>query len=364
MNRQPSIITFPQDAASHPISNVEWWYCYALLLGSHGNRYTVMASFFRVGELAVPKGHYMIHSLIRLNTNHIESHSELDRMLSYQMAGVYLPAYLIKNPRDRHTWNQYKHLLKGSLPSPHRFMKTAATVQTRPTRLTYGSNRMTFKDDLRSDFQLQLTSKTARIRLNYVPFKPISLIDEKGKVNGLRYYSVTRNRVFGELYADGRAEMLWGEGWFDHQWGRNYGLLQGEGWDWFGIQLIDGNDLLINRLRQADASDAPYSVAKLIRKDGSVTTSEWVKLQPTKHWDSSLTSAHYPVEWQISLPDFSMELQVTPLLKEQEIPIIGPLQAIWEGVCIVTGKARSSNGNYYPVKGHGFVDLVGYPQLS
>jgi predicted secreted hydrolase len=361
LNRQPDIISFPHDAAKHPISNVEWWYCFAMLSGSRGNRYAVMASFFRVGELAVPKGHYMIHSLVRLNTNQYESQSELDRMLSYQMAGVYLPAYLITKPRDRHTWNLYKQLLKGSLPSPHHFM-TSASVQSRPTRLAYGNNRMTFKDDLQSEFQLQLTFPSTRIRLNYVPLKPISLIDEEGKVNGLRYYSVTRNRVFGELYSAGNTETLRGEGWFDHQWGRNYGLLQGDGWDWFGIQLHDGNDLLINRLRRADADAVPYTVAKLIRKNGSVTTSERVTLQPTNNWGSLLTSAEYPLEWQISLPDFSMSLHITPLMNHQEMPIIGPLQAIWEGVCAVNGEVRSPVGTIIQVKGHGFVELVGYPQ--
>ena len=223
---------------------------------------------------------------------------------------------------------------------------------------------MTFHDDHHTNFQLQLVSDNTHIRLDYSPLKPVSLIDEAGKVNGLRYYSVTRNRVHGELYSDDGMELLRGEGWFDHQWGRSYGLLQGEGWDWFGLQLQDGNELLINQLRSPDKTAAPYSVAKLIRWDGSVTTSEQVSLQPIRYWNSRLTSASYPIEWNISLPEFSMELHVIPLLDNQEMPIIGPLQAIWEGVCAVEGEIRSMSGGYVQVKGHGFVELVGYPQLA
>jgi predicted secreted hydrolase len=338
---------------------VEWWYCYALLTGSLGNKYAVMASFFRVGELAAPKGHYLIHSLVHLNDRRFECHSEVDRMLSYQMAGVYLPAYLIKNPRDKKTWKLYNKVLQGSLPSPHRFLKNA-TVQSRPMRIAYGDNRMTFDNDSNSDFELRLTSPASRVRLNYTPTKPIALIDEAGVLNGLRYYSATRNRVSGEIISGEITEKVSGDGWFDHQWGRNYGLLLGEGWDWFGIQLQDGNELLINQLRHANEEDKTEKVAKLILKDGSVITSDRVTIEPTKHWDSRLTAGRYPAEWLITLPDYAMELCVTPILANQEMSILGPLQAIWEGVVSVTGKASSPYGTPYPINGYGFVELVGY----
>ncbi|MFC5471100.1 lipocalin family protein [Cohnella suwonensis] len=362
MHRLPEAISFPQDAASHPISNVEWWYGYALLSGSRGNRYAAMASFFRVGELAVPKGHYVIHSLRRLGDGRFECHSEIDRMLGFQMAGVYLPAYLVKNPRDTHTWSLYKRMLSGTdLPSPHRYL-SSAEVRIRPTRLSYGSHRLTFRDDSRTDFRLSLSMPESDLSLDFTPAKPISLIDEKGDLNGLRYYSVTRNRVAGELRTPEGTERLWGEGWFDHQWGRNYGLLLGDGWDWFGFQLKDGNDLIVSRLRKAKPGLKPYTVAKLIRRDGSVAESERVGWLETKSWTSERSGATYPAEWRLSLPDFALKLAVFPLLADQEMPIIGPLRAIWEGVCSVVVEARTPDGRRHRVEGSGFVELVGYAQ--
>jgi len=361
----------PHDAAGHPTSNVEWWYCYALLSGNRGGRYAAMASFFRVGELAAPKGHYIIHSLTRLDRDHFESRSELDRMLAYQMAGIYLPAYLLKYPSDGHTWDTYRRLLTNALPPPHRYMDASA-VKSRPTRLSYGHNRMTFHNDDEAGFELQLASPTARLRLDFVPQKPVSVIDEAGDLNGLRYYSSTRSRVIGTLYAEGRAETLRGQGWFDHQWGRSYGLLSGDGWDWFGLQLADGRELLISRLRKwgAVSDDAEgttpeaYSVAKLIQPDGSVLTSERVLLRHARRWRSAATGTEYPVEWEISLPEYAMELHVSPLMDRQEMPILGPLRAIWEGICSVTGEARSADGRKDPIAGHGFMELVGYPRLN
>ncbi|MFD2330227.1 lipocalin family protein [Cohnella sp. GCM10020058] len=369
MISRSGLIALPGDASAHPLSNVEWWYCYALLTGSRGGRYAVMASFFRVGEWAVPKGHYIIHSIVRLDRERYDSGSELDRSLAVQMAGVYLPAYLLAHPTDGHTWDIYRRLLTNALPRPHRYMPSSS-VNARPTRLAYGPNRMTFADDGSPGFELRLDTDTARLRLNFAPSKPLSVIDETGGLNGLRYYSQTRSRVHGELYEEGRAETLRGEGWFDHQWGRSYGLLTGEGWDWFGLQLDDGRELLVSQLRPAGASaatggEAPANTrveARLIGRDGSTTPSVRVHLRPLRHWKSEDTGADYPVAWAISLPDYGMTGRVAPLMDRQEMPVLGPLRAIWEGVVSFEGDERNGDGAPGRIAGYGFMELVGYPQ--
>ncbi|WP_168735384.1 lipocalin family protein [Cohnella fermenti] len=360
MPRLPASISLPEDASGHPFSNVEWWYAYALLTGSRGRRYAVMASFFRVGELLLPKGHYAIHSFIDLDRGRSEPHSLLDRMLAYQMATVYLPVYLTANPLDGHTWGLYKQLLGASVPAPHRLLPGGASVAGKPTRIVYGENSLSFEDDASARLRLELASETARLRLRFEPAKPVALIDEVGKVNGLKYYSATRNEVAGELYREGRFETVRGEGWFDHQWGRHYGLLRGEGWDWFGLQLRGGRELLISRLRPANPREKPYSVAKLIRPDGSVATTERVTLRPERVWSGEWTKAEYPVEWSIELPEFAVSLRVSPLTNRQEMPILGPLQAIWEGACAASGTARTFAGKTEAVEGFGFMELVGY----
>jgi hypothetical protein len=42
-------------------------------------------------------------------------------------------------------------------------------------------------------------------------------------------------------------------------------------------------------------------------------------------------------------------------MPHQEIPIPGPIQAIWEGACAVSGESGST-----PIRGKGFAELVGY----
>lgn len=347
------------DIADHPLSNLEWWYCYAFLDGNRGNRYTLAASFFRVGDLPILKGHYMIYSLVRLNDKKVTTRSLLDRTLVGQMLAFYLPAYLLMNPTDRIVWSQYRHLLKGTLPYPHLLM-SRGSVQSKPTKLDYGQSQLAFEETPNPHFRLHLIDQTFQAELLFHPLKPLANIDEDGKLNKLRYQSLPRNQVLGQIEQAGMTETVTGEGWFDHQWGRDYGLLQGMGWDWFGLQLDDGRDVLISRLHSPDADSPQAPIAKLIEKNGTVITSENVILKPLKYWSSIYTKIKYPIEWHITLPDFSIELRVIPQINNQEIPIIGPLQAIWEGSCTIIGEQRYSEGHRKPLKGKGFIELVGY----
>ncbi|MBB6730814.1 lipocalin family protein [Cohnella zeiphila] len=360
MNVTRSMPKLGEIAEGRPAANLEWWYAYAFLTGNGGKKYALVASFFRVGELPVVKGHYLIHSFIRLDEDRYEPRSSLDRTLAYQMAGFYLPLYFVMKPGDRKTWSQYMSLLQGSVPPPHLLMDRAS-VTSGPSRLAYGDSGMTFPDDPSAGFDVRIADKTRRVDLRFLPAKPVSSVDEEGSLNGLKYYSVTRNQVYGELRGpDGEAETLRGEGWFDRQWGQNYDLLRGRGWDWFGLQLEDGRELIVSRLRRTNSAGAAAPVAKLILEDGDVRTSDRVEIRSSGSWKSLYSGFRYPAEWRLAVPDFGLALRVAPLMPHQEIPIPGPIQAIWEGACAAAGESRSAGGAISPIRGRGFAELVGY----
>ncbi|BBI36386.1 lipocalin family protein [Cohnella abietis] len=347
-------VSIPKDAAVHPTSNVEWWYCYSFISGSRGSQYALMASFFRVGELPGIKGHYLIYSLIRLDNPQSVHRSFLDRPLTHLMTGMYLPLYFLLKPADRHTWGQYGKLLKGQLPSPHAWLKNAS-ASSHPTVLHYDHAHLTFKDDRSQEFILRIDDPEANIEIKFTPSKRTTIVDEKGTVNGLYYYSSTQNTVSGYLHHHDGSEQVSGEGWFDHQWGRYYGLLRGEGWNWFGLQFDDGRELLISQIRTAKSTSPPTAI--FILKDSALTSVNSIKLQPLRYWKSLATLVNYPVEWHISIPDYELELHVIPMFDSQEMPIIGPLQAIWEGACTFYG---IDHRNRRSIRGKGFLELAGY----
>jgi len=353
MNELRKALTIPGDAAPHPESNLEWWYCYALLSGRGGSRYALMAAFFRVGELPVGKGHYLIYSLIRLDKPRFLARSYLDRPLFLQMTGMYLPMYFAFKPGDGHTWEQYGQFVQGKLPPPHGWLKSAS-VEARPTVLRYGHAELLFSDDARQTFSLRIDDPEGLIELDFEPSKPPSLVDEEGTLNGLYYYSTTRNRVKGSIRHSEGEEPVSGEGWFDHQWGRNYTLLKGEGWNWFGLQLADGRELLASELHRPGAGPRSQAIVVL---DGRAYGSKNVAIEPLRRWKSLRTGLAYPVDWRIRAPDLGLDLRVSAAFDRQEMQILGPLRAIWEGVCNVSGIDLATGKR---VSGQGFAELAGY----
>jgi predicted secreted hydrolase len=346
-------ISLPEDAGPHEDSNIEWWYFFAFLNGDRGGRYAVMASFFRVGELEIGKGHYIIHTLIDLNRKKRYNFSSFDSRVKLAMLALYLPFYLLLHPTDKRILRLYKKLLKGEIPTPHKMLETARIKQN-PLELIYGSHRMNFIGDDEVAFEVRLKETNSEVELEFTPTKPAALIGGDGKPDDLYYYSTTRNSVSGMVKTDSKTENVSGTGWFDHQWGRDYSLVKGSGWDWFGLQLIDGRELLLNQMSPGKP------MANLIEEDGSIHFTRNITFQKVKYWKSLKTNARYPVEWEIRIPEFGMELNIEAVFPNQEMLIIGPIQAIWEGVCKVTGSEKLGDGKRRSLTGNGFMELVGY----
>ncbi|MDD4402871.1 MAG: lipocalin family protein [Desulfitobacteriaceae bacterium] len=352
-------ISLPKDTGYHLFSNLEGWYSFAYLNGDKGGRYALMASFFRVGELEFLKGHYLIYTLIDLNKETKLNYSIIDSKLKRNLITMYLPFYLLQRPGNTRMWKQYKRLLFGQIPSPHYLMKKV-TIKGSPTELIYGDNSLSFYGEREVSFLVHLIEKDTEINLQFTPAKPMSLIGGDGKPDGLYYYSFTKNIVQGQIRTKKEIENVKGQGWFDHQWGRDYGLLTGIGWNWFGLQLNDGRELLINEWRSSKSKETLSPMANLIGTEGSLRFTKNVSLQEMRYWQSPETQAIYPIEWQIGIPEFSMKLHIKAVFPNQEMPIIGPLQAIWEGTCVLSGQEILPNKKISSLDGKGFMELVGY----
>ena len=75
-----------------------------------------------------------------------------------------------------------------------------------------------------------------------------------------------------------------------------------------------------------------------------------------KTWTSPHTTAHYPLTWTVQIPEKSLELEIAPLTKDQELSSQrGAGIAYWEGAVTVKGLREGK-----PVSGRGYVELTGY----
>ena len=138
------------------------------------------------------------------------------------------------------------------------------------------------------------------------------------------------------------------------------------GWDWFGLQLDDGSELMLYGLRRADGTFAPESSGSWIAPDGAIVHLPAAAVQGTSAgtWRSPVSGAVYPATWQVRarVPGTagaaarSYELAIEPELAAQELVTRESTGVTyWEGACRVRGK-----GDGAPVAGYGYVELVGY----
>ena len=126
------------------------------------------------------------------------------------------------------------------------------------------------------------------------------------------------------------------------------------GWDWFGISLEDGRDLILNQHRSL-ARDDPYTSFAVLFDDGvPVRLRNGFTATSDRTWCSPRTGARYPVSWQVQVPDIGLLATLQPIADDQEILVPGST-AIWEGAVDLHGLLAGKKA-----VGKGRVELVGY----
>ena len=172
------------------------------------------------------------------------------------------------------------------------------------------------------------------------------------------YVSIPRLAAQGALTADGKKESVAGIAWFDHEFGPG-GLPKGlAGWDWFSLQLSDGTELMLYRLRLQDGSVSEFSSGTFVAADGSAThlPKSAFEARATGRWTSPRTRATYPAGWAVKVPSRGLDVTVTPRVADQELVTAKSTRVTyWEGACDVAG---ASGGR--PVTGKSYVELTGY----
>jgi predicted secreted hydrolase len=168
------------------------------------------------------------------------------------------------------------------------------------------------------------------------------------------YYSFPQLRVQGNIGESGRASMVRGTAWLDHEWSSSYVDERASGWDWIGINFDDGGALMAFRMRSREGgkfwAGGAYRSGAAERRAFPPREVEFV---PLRSWRSPRTGATYPVAWRIEVP--GLQLTLEPLMDDQEHDTRASVGTVyWEGAvtALINGK---------PV-GRGYLELTGYSQ--
>jgi predicted secreted hydrolase len=132
------------------------------------------------------------------------------------------------------------------------------------------------------------------------------------------------------------------------------------GWDWFSIQLADGSELMLYRMRRSDGSSDPVSSGTVVSPQGQtrhLPVAE-IGITSTGTWTSPDSKAVYPAQWRVTIPSLDLVLEVAPLLANQELRTRGSADVTyWEGAVSVSGTKQGR-----PITGQGYVELTGYAE--
>jgi predicted secreted hydrolase len=321
---------FPRDHGSHPEFKTEWWYYSGHLESAAGEHFGYQLTFFRT---ALRRPDPRARSAWSLHTVYFAHLA-----LSDQARG----RFLFREKASRGTLG-----LAGAGTG-------ALEVWIDSWRAETAGDRHLLKaqdDGLALDLEL-------------TPSKPPALHGEggysrKSDRSGAAsfYYSLPRLATSGRLTLEGREHAVTGQSWMDHEFFTS-ALAPGlTGWDWFALQLDDGQEVMLYLLRHRDGSVDPASSGSLIDLQGQVRHLNLAdfRVKASGFWKSAASGASYPGGWEIAIPGAGYRLTLTPVLSDQEIRAAAPPVTYWEGEVNVKGwKAGEA------VAGKGFVELTGY----
>ena len=324
------VFAFPPDHAAHPDFKIEWWYYTGNVKTKDGRRFGYQVTFFRVGVDHTPanpsrwaiRDLYMTHLAVSDPNGQRYRFAEKLARGGPGLAGAKTDTY--------YTWNDdWSAGLKGS------------------------------------QHVLRAVDKQAGIEFTLDEGKPPAIngidgINQKGarEGNASHYYSLTRMPTRGTLTIDGERFEVSGESWMDHEFSTSFLEPEQRGWDWFSIQLSDGRELMLYRMRRADGSRDPRSSGTLVERDGKTThlRNEDFALTPGRSTFKSKNGAVYHTDWTVAVPRHGITLTVTTPLVDQELSLVDSTGiAYWEGMIDVAGHSGGQ-----AVRGSGYLEMTGY----
>jgi predicted secreted hydrolase len=325
----PRAFRLPEDHGPHFEFQTEWWYYTGQLVSEDGRRFGFQLTFLRRGLSPGPP------PVAGLATNQ-----------------VYFAHFAISDVAgQRHASAERVSRgaagLAGASGRPFRvFVEDWSADATSPDG---ASVRVRARDPgLVLDLELRATKPL--VAHGDRGLSPKS--DEPG--NASYYVGYTRMSARGLVGTEGTGTAVTGEAWFDHEWSTSALGPKAVGWDWWSLQLGDGRELMLFEIRGADASREHASDGTLVAADGATRRlrSADVEITVLERWESPRGGASYPARWRIRVPAEQLELEVTPLLPDQEMRTSF---IYWEGAVSLSGTSRGR-----PVVGRGYVELTGY----
>jgi predicted secreted hydrolase len=331
----PRHFEFPQDHGPHPLFRHEWWYLTGQLQGAAGETFGFELTFFRLALLP-------------------PTPSTASAATDWRARQVYAAHFAITDVSRGRFFNATRMArdalgLAGATAEPF-------AVHVDDWSLTQSPGTQDLHWQLQAadgDYQLQLDLHSDQTPVLNGDAGLSRKADEVSAAS--YYYSMPRLHAAGRLTRAGAAQPVSGQVWLDREWGSGSLGADEEGWDWFALDFSDGSDLMFYALRDRGGRRDAHSAGTFVDATGQVTplADADMAIEVLRYWNSP-RGGRYPAQWTLRVQSLGLQLQVTPLLADQEL---STRPRYWEGAVQVTGMRRAA-----PITARGYVELVGYAQ--
>jgi len=345
------VFHFPADHASHPAFRTEWWYT--------TGHYWVGTKDPAGDARRQPDGGFEL-TFFRSGV----ARSEPPRASAWAARDLFFAHFAVTDLRPGGRFRFAEKIGRDALGM-------AGADSTRYHVWIDDWEALVAADD-NDSLELRAVAPEHAVELRLWPEKPPVVhgqdgVSRKGPDAGQasHYVSLPRLGFTGRVRIGQETLPVHGEAWMDHEFTTGELPAGLAGWDWFGLQLDDGSELMLYRLRRADGTWAPESSGSWIGPDGRVVplAAEAATVTSDRTWKSPASGAVYPARWRVTVRvpaagagARSYELSIEPELADQELVTRESTGVTyWEGACRVAGTRDGE-----PVTGLGYVELTGY----
>ncbi len=235
------------------------------------------------------------------------------------------------------------------------FIPVTNHVQTNGDTFTIQSDKYAMTASLE---QMHLSAKTKDSSIDVAVFPKGYVLNNGGSgyfpiliMKDNYQYSMPFFTMKGVIEIKGEKMEIEGDCWLDRQYdffelpvedGRP--LTPGN-WTWLGISL--DNKTALSIWDYTDANGQLNAFASILDSTGKqvVIAIDSIVAKADEIWISEKTNQHYPTHWLVDIPEFEIHLEVTAVIKEQEIIANIPSMNKYEGESIVKGTVRGEEVN-------------------
>jgi predicted secreted hydrolase len=326
----PRDFSFPHDHGPHPEFRTEWWYYTGNLGARDGRHVGFQLTFFR----------------------HALSPGRARRDSDWAATQIYLAHFAVTDTKN----GRFLAFARSS-----RAALGLAGAQAEPFRVWLDDWAAEGEGPSGLPMHLHAAEDGTAIDLTLESAKPVALQGERGLSrkgpepgNASYYYSLTRMSARGTVRLAGETLAVEGLAWMDREWSTSALGKDLAGWDWYGLQLDDGRDMMFFQLRRRDGGTDRWSAGALVDAGGVAhpLARDDVHIEVLATWRSPHSGVTYPARWRLTEARRDLVLELAPRLADQEL-IVDP--RYWEGAVVVEGREGNRT-----VAGHGYVELVGY----